>query len=83
LWFLDDGDPQGRISTDKFFINDVLFLKDMIKNKYGIQFNIRHQYNRPQHKILTCPKSQNNKLLAIFKSSGAVIPCVAYKLDLV
>ena len=82
LWFLDDGDSKRRISTDRFSRKDIIFLRNMIKQKYGIRFNIRHQYNRPQHNILVCPKKEKDRLLAIFQSPGVLIPCVSYKLNL-
>ena len=82
LWFLDDGDSGGRISTDRFSRKDIIFLRNLIKQKYGIRFNIRHQYNRPQHNILVCPKKEKDRLLAIFQSPGVLIPCVSYKLNL-
>jgi len=82
LWFLDDGDSKRRISTDRFSRKDIIFLRNLIKQKYGIRFNIRHQYNRPQHNILVCPKKEKDRLLAIFQSPGVLIPCVSYKLNL-
>lgn len=82
LWFLDDGDSGGRISTDSFPIKDITFLGNLIKQKYGIRFNIRHQHNRPQHNILACPKKEKDRLLTIFQSPGVLIPCVSYKLNL-
>lgn len=82
LWFLDDGDPQGRISTDRFSRKDIIFLRDLIKQRYGIRFNIHHQYNRPQHNILACPKKKKDRLLAIFQLPGVLILCMSYKLNL-
>ena len=82
LWFLDDGDSGGRISTDRFSRKDITFLRNLIKQKYGIRLNIRHQHNRPQHNILVCPKKEKDRLLAIFQSPGVLIPCVSYKLNL-
>ena len=82
LWFLDDGDSQGRISTDRFSRKDVIFLRNLVKKRYGIRFNVHHQYNRPQHNILACPKKKEDRLLAIFQSPGVLIPCVSYKLNL-
>jgi len=81
IWFLDDGDPQGRISTDKFSRKDIIFLRKLIKQKYGIKFNIRHQYNRPQHNILICLKKDRDRLLTIFRSTDVLIPCMSYKLN--
>ena len=82
LWFLDDGDSVGRISTDSFPIEDVIFLRDLISDKYGIKFNIQHQHNRPQHNILKCPKKKRGELLSILQSPDILIPCMSYKLDL-
>lgn len=82
LWFLDDGDCQGRISTDSFSKEDVVFLRDLIHKKYGIRFNIYHQTRRPQHNVLACPKGKYKKLLAVFQSLGISIPCMLYKLNL-
>lgn len=82
LWFLDDGDNNGRISTDSFSREDVLFLRDFINKKYKIRFNIQHQHNRPHHNILKCPKKKRAELFAIFQSLSISIPCMSYKLSL-
>ncbi len=82
LWFLDDGDSVGRLSTDSFPVEDVLFLKDFINKKYGIKFNMETQYQRPQHPILKCSKSDKQKLSEVFKSTHIQIPCLSYKLNL-
>ena len=81
LWFLDDGDFYGRISTDSFLKEDVIFLRNLINEKYGIKFNINHQPGRPQHCILKCPKDKRRDLFSIFKSQYISISCMSYKLD--
>lgn len=81
LWFLDDGDSRRRISTGNFIREDMIFLRDLIKKRYGIRFNIHH-HNRPQYNILVCPKNKKDRLLAIFQSPGVLIPCMSYKLNL-
>ncbi|MBU2634914.1 hypothetical protein KJ841_00360 [Patescibacteria group bacterium] len=81
LWFLDDGDSDGRISTDCFLRENVMFLRDFINQKYGIRFNIQHQHNRPQHIVLRCPKKKRDRLFAIFQSPSISIPCMSYKLN--
>lgn len=83
LWFLDDGDPQGRISTDSLPREDVAFLRDLVSQRYKIRFYIHHQHNRPQHNILACPKKEKHRLLTILQSAGVLIPCMSYKLNLI
>lgn len=81
LWFLDDGDSDGRISTDSFSKKDVIFLRDLINRRYKIRFNIHYQHSRPQHNILKCPKKKRGELSAIFQSLSISIPCMSYKLN--
>lgn len=82
LWFLDDGDCYGRLSTDNFSMSDVIFLRDIIRQKYGIDFHIGHQFNRPQHPILRCPKDKIKDLQTMFQSLNVSIECMLYKLNL-
>ncbi len=81
LWFLDDGDCHGRLSTDSFSMDDVIFLRDIIRQKYGIDFHIGHQFNRPQHPILRCPKDKIKDLLTIFQPLNVSVACMSYKLS--
>lgn len=83
LWFLDDGDKNGRISTDSFSEKDLLFLREFIDDRYRIRFNIQHQYNRPHHRILKCPKGKRIELMTILRSLNFSIPCMSYKLNLI
>jgi len=82
LWFLDDGDCYGRLSTDSFSMRDVTFLRDIIRQKYGIDFHIGHQFNRPQHPILRCHKDKMKDLLTIFQTLNISVGCMSYKLNL-
>lgn len=79
LWFLDDGDCRGRLSTDGFSVSDVTFLRSIIRQKYGIDFHVGHQFNRPQHPILRCPQNKIKSLLTIFKSQNVSVVCMSYK----
>jgi hypothetical protein len=81
LWFLDDGDSSGRISTDNFPLREIIFLRDLIHDKYGIKFNIQTQYKRPQHHILRCPKGKMSDSLTILQCPNVSIPCVLYKFN--
>lgn len=81
IWFFDDGDRQGRISTDSFSFNDVLFLRDLIREKFGFRMNIYNQTGRENHRILRASRRQAlENLRKTVISSKINIPCVGYKL---
>lgn len=81
IWFMDDGDSCGRLSTNSFTQNEVIFLRDLIKNQYNIRMSIYHQTNRPEDYVLAANKGKaRKKFFDILSKSEIAIPsCMTYK----
>lgn len=78
LWFADDGEKAGRISTDSFTREDVELLKSVVKDRFGIRLGTYHQSGRDNHLVLYVSKDDRKILNHTFRNQVGV-PELYYK----
>ena len=79
-WIMDDGYKSRKgiyISTESFLKEELLILKNVLKNKFEIESGIHKTTNGYRIYIFS---SSKNKLIDLIKSS--FLPLFYYKLDL-
>lgn len=59
-WFMDDGSKNGIFATNCFTKDEVIKLKNMLKNKFNLNFRIKKVYNKNQWILCILPKSKQD-----------------------
>lgn len=87
IWFMDDGTMDYRVkshysftfSTDSFSVRQVMLLKEMLRENFGIESSIQTPASRgKRYTKLYIGKSGRDKFLKII--SPYILQCFAYKL---
>ena len=57
---MDDGSKNGILATNCFTKDEVIKLKNMLKNKFNLNFRIKKVYNKNQWILCVLPKSKQD-----------------------